>query len=118
MGGRSGDWGPRAPERALGTPGAAGRGRGGTGAGPEPIAARVCAERAGGAAARAIRADASGPGSPGSQGGGGEEKARRARVRSGAGRSRDLAAGWEAASEPRTGRAAGARTMGEKPGTR
>lgn len=115
---RSGDWGPRAPERALGTPGAAGRGRGGTGAGPEPIAARVCAERAGGAAARAIRADASGPGSPGSQGGGGEEKARRARVRSGAGRSRDLAAGWEAASEPRTGRAAGARTMGEKPGTR
>lgn len=67
------------------------------GGGEEPIIEPVCAERAGGAAAREIRADASGSGSPGSEGsrrgGEGEEKEQRARVRSGAGRSGDLAAG-------------------------
>ena len=64
----------------------------------EPITARVCEGRAGSAVARAIRADASGLRSPGSKlgggrrGGGSGERAG-ARVRSGAGRSRDLAAG-------------------------
>lgn len=64
----------------------------------EPISARACEEREGSAVARAIRADASGLHSPdpswegGRRGGGSGERAG-ARVRSGAGRSRDLAAG-------------------------
>lgn len=81
--------------RELGSPERGGAGVRRTGA--EPIMARVCEKRAGSVAARAIRADASGPGSRGFEGGGAgrgeEEKERRARVRSGAGRSRDLAAG-------------------------
>lgn len=77
--------------RVLGSPGE------GWGREAEPITVRVCKKRAGSAVARAIRAEASGPGSRGSEGGvgreGEEETERRARVRSGAGRSRDLAAG-------------------------
>lgn len=83
--------------------------------GAEPISVSVSEERAGCVAARAIQADASGPGPPGSGGGRGGRgkgssegrgKQRKSLGRAcaaawgGAGRSRDLAADWEAASEP------------------
>lgn len=91
----------------------------------EPITARVCEEWAGSAAARGIRADASGPGSRGSEVGGQEGRGKR---RKRGGRACAVARGgagtWQrakrlrASREPGGRRAAGARTMGEKPGTR